>query len=51
MNIDYILLCGAMWAQYASVDACEELVRALSSDDPDVVLLASALLGDRVGAA
>jgi hypothetical protein len=44
MNIAYLLLCGAMWAQHASVDACEELVRALHSDDPDVALLASALL-------
>ena len=44
MNIDYILLCGVMWAQHASVDACAELVRALHSDDPDVSLLASALL-------
>ena len=44
MSIDYLLLCGAMWAQHASEDACEELVRALHSDDPDVSLLASALL-------
>jgi hypothetical protein len=44
MNTDYLLLCGAMWAQHASMDACEELVRALDCDDPDVVLLASVLL-------
>jgi len=44
MNTDYILLCGAMWAQHASMDACEELVRALDGDDTDVVLLASVLL-------
>lgn len=44
MNTDYLLLCGATWAQHASVDACEELVRALDSDDPDLVLLASTLL-------
>ncbi len=48
MSIDYVLLCGAMWAQHRSVDACEELVRALHSDDPDVVFLASALLGENV---
>jgi hypothetical protein len=51
MNTDYLLLCGAMWAQHASVDACEELVRALHSDDPDVVLLASALLEERAASA
>ena len=44
MKTDYLLLCGAMWAQHASMDACEELVRALGSDDPNGVLLASALL-------
>ena len=36
MNTDYLLLCGVMWAQHASVDAREELVRALHSDDPDL---------------
>ena len=51
MSTDYVLLCGAMWAQHASVDACEELFRALRSDDPDVVLLASALLEQRVATA
>lgn len=35
----YVLLCGVMWAQHASRDACEELFRVLRSDDPDVVLL------------
>ena len=44
MSIDYLLLCGVMWAQHASEDACEELIRALHSDDPDVALLANALL-------
>jgi hypothetical protein len=51
MNPDYVLLCGAMWTQHASVDACAELVRALHSDDPDVVLLASVLLNERVASA
>ena len=41
---DYVFLCGVMWAQYASEDAARELVRALSSEDPDVAFLASALL-------
>jgi hypothetical protein len=51
MNTDYFLLCGVMWAQHASVDAREELVRALHSDDPDLVLLASALLEERAASA
>jgi hypothetical protein len=51
MNTDYLLLCGVMWAQHASVDAREELVRGLHSDDPDVVLLASALLEERAASA
>ena len=48
MSTDYLILCGVMWAQYASVDACEELFRALQSDDPDAVSLASAFLNQRV---
>jgi len=51
MSTDYLFLCGVMWAQHASVDAREELFRALRSDDPDVVWLASALLEQRVGTA
>jgi hypothetical protein len=51
MNTDYILLCGIMWAQHESMDAREELVRRLRSDDPDVVLLASALLDERLASA
>jgi len=51
MSTDYVLLCGVMWSQHASMDACEELFRALRSDDPDVVLLASALLEKRVATA
>lgn len=51
MSTDYVLLCGVMWAQHASMDAREELFRALRSDDPDVVLLACALLERRVATA
>jgi hypothetical protein len=51
MNADYVFLCRVMWAQHFSEDACEELVRALGSDDPDSVLLASALLDQRVASA
>jgi hypothetical protein len=51
MNTDYVLLCGIMWAQHESMDAREELVRALHSDGPEVVLLASTLLDQRVASA
>jgi len=44
MNTNYVFLCGVMWTQYASEDAGRELVRALHSQDPDVVSLACALL-------
>lgn len=44
MNTDYVLLCGVMWTQYASRDAGLELVRALHSEDQEVVSLACALL-------
>jgi hypothetical protein len=51
MNRNYLFLCGVMWAQHASEDAGQELYRALRSDDPDLVLLASALLDQRVASA
>ena len=44
MNSDYVFLCGVMWSQYESADAGWELVRALRSNDPEVVLLASVIL-------
>jgi hypothetical protein len=40
-----------MWSQYASEDAGQELVRALESEDPYVVSLASALLEESVAMA
>jgi len=49
MNPDYVFLCGAMWSQYESVDAGWELVRALHSDNPDVVSLACAILEQTIG--
>ena len=51
MNADYVFLCGVMWSQYASEDAARELVRALSSEDPDVAFLACALLEKTVATA
>jgi hypothetical protein len=44
MSTDYVFLCGVMWAQYECEDAGWELVRALHSNNPDVVSLASAIL-------
>jgi hypothetical protein len=44
MSTNYVFLCGVMWTQYASEDAGQELVRALHTQDPDVVSLAWALL-------
>jgi hypothetical protein len=51
MSTDYVLLCGAMWTQYASQDAGFELVRALHSEDQEVVSLACALLEKTVATA
>jgi hypothetical protein len=51
MSTEYLLLCGAMWTQYASRDAGFELVRALHSEDQEVVTLACALLEETVAAA
>ena len=44
MKTDYVFLRGVMWTQFGLVDAGRELVRALHSDDPDIAVLASALL-------
>jgi len=44
MSTDYVFLCGVMWTQYASEDAGRELVRALHSENLEVVSLACALL-------
>jgi hypothetical protein len=45
MKTDYVFLCGVMWTQFRLEDAGRELVRALDSDDPEISVLASALLG------
>ena len=44
MKTDYGFLCGVMWTQFGLEDAGEELGRALHSNDPDIAVLASALL-------
>ena len=49
--VDYVFLCGVMWTQYESEEACLELVRALESKDLDVALLACALLEKKMASA
>lgn len=44
MNSDYVFLCGVMWCSYGQRDAGEELMRAASSEDPDLSTLALAML-------
>jgi hypothetical protein len=44
MDAAYILLCGAMWSQFGEEDAGRELIRALSSSDPEVRVLARAMI-------
>jgi hypothetical protein len=44
MDAAYILLCGAMWSQFGEEDAGRELIRALSSSDPEVRVLARAII-------
>jgi hypothetical protein len=41
---DYLVLCGMVWSQFGKEDAGLELVRALSSEDQDVRVLARILL-------
>jgi len=48
---DYVFLCGVMWTQYASDDACLEVVRAIESKKPDVALLACSLLEKKMASA
>jgi hypothetical protein len=41
---NYLVLCGMVWSQFGKEDAGLELVRALSSPDQDVRVLARILL-------
>ena len=45
MDASYLVLCGVMWSQFGEQDAGRELIRALSSADPEVRILARAMLG------
>jgi hypothetical protein len=46
---DYLVLCGMVWSQFGKEDAGLELVRALSSPDQDVRVLARTLLEQTPG--
>jgi hypothetical protein len=46
---DYLVMCGMVWSQFGKEDAGLELVRALSSPDPDVRILARILLEQSQG--
>jgi hypothetical protein len=46
---DYLVLCGMVWSQFGKEDAGLELVRALSSPDADVRVLARTLLEQSQG--
>jgi hypothetical protein len=44
MDSDYVYLCGVMWCSYGQHEAGEELIRAISCDDPNLSALALAML-------
>ena len=41
---EYLVLCGMVWSQFGAQEAGLELIRALTSSDPDVRVLARTLL-------
>ncbi|HYA25299.1 MAG TPA: hypothetical protein VEF05_14135 [Terriglobales bacterium] len=41
---EYLVLCGMVWAQFGTEEAGLELIRALTSPDADVRVLARTLL-------
>jgi hypothetical protein len=44
MDPAYVVLCGAMWSQFGDDSAGGELIRALSSSNPEIRVLARAML-------
>jgi hypothetical protein len=46
---DYLVMCGMVWSQFGKEDAGLELVRALSSPDQDIRVLARTLLEQSQG--
>ena len=45
MNSTYVFLCGVAWCQFGEEAAGSELIRALSSADSKIRVLARAMLG------
>jgi hypothetical protein len=45
MNSTYVFLCGVAWCQFGEEAAGSELIRALSSADKKLRVLARAMLG------
>jgi hypothetical protein len=45
MNSTYVFLCGVAWCQFGEEAAGSELIRALSSADRKIRVLARAMLG------
>jgi hypothetical protein len=48
MDASYIFLCGMVWSQFGEEDAGLELIRALSSPEQEMRVLARAML-DQAG--
>jgi len=48
MDANYLVLCGMVWAQFGQEDAGLELIRALSSSDDGLRVLARTML-ERAG--
>jgi len=44
MDLAYLLMCGMAWTNFGSIEAGEELIRALTSPDPELRTMARALL-------
>ena len=43
MDSDYMFLCGVMWCRFGQQEAGQELLRATTSMDPDMRVLARAM--------
>ena len=44
MDSNYMFLCGVMWCKFGQQEAGKELLRAATSENPDLSLLARAML-------
>jgi hypothetical protein len=50
MGANYLVLCGMIWVQFGKEDAGLELIRALTSSDESVRILARTMLEQAGGA-